>query len=543
MNNEESYSIFMPTIQDDPEQYKYVRWAVIYGLATRKYIHKYIENAYESNRILYYQAYKKSNYSSINFSRFTTETSEVLLKVAGIMAWSEEEGNYNTIFSFIEKGYKTSWKYLKRYQKINLPHFYEEIKMANRSDESNFQAIMGLFICSVKGFDFVVELKEYPTELTEEIEGSTIAMAQLFLFSKSNYDNMTLIYNKEQRKLKDEERTYLKERLKKWQVKTENQSLMHLIKNYKISAVEEVADLSLRPLAYFQKLEKDSSDIYYSSDLKTFSIINAWLEAENISWYDFHENYELNTKSFEKIAVFIYKLLLSKAINEQEEQLYFSFLLIIDSFKEAYRKTQDSYYNNRIEEVEYLAFEKEQELTDEWKLKENQWRVREKELKEKLTKLEYEKNIWKKEAESTRKKISVLETELEKAKQSEKELGTLKKYLATTEKVEDEKISMSVIEDFFRNKKIIIIGGDLSWQQKLKANFPGFIIWDADDVNRDFTPLNKADAICLCWTYMSHPMYWKAKKQINKHDLTFIYTGNHKNLEKTIIEIYKNLTM
>lgn len=541
MNNKKIYSIVMPTIQEEPKQYEYIKWTVIYGLATRKHIHKTIENTYNLNRAIYYQAFKKSEYNSFDLSRFTTETSEMFIKVAAIMAYSEEENNYKEIFSFIEKGFKFSWKYLKRHERLNLPDFYNEIKIESRTDESNYQAVMGLFISSIKGYEFVVDLDELPNGLTEEIEGSTIAMAQVFLFAKSNYDNMFLKNSKEENKLSLLEKDYINKQLKNWEVKNEDLSLMQLLRNYKNISINSQLDNNLRPLEYFKKLDRGNEEIYFSENLRTFSIINEWLETENISHYDFHENYKLTHKSFGKIASFVYKLIQNEIINEKEERMYISFLLTLDSFKEAYKETQNYYYTNRVEDVEYIAFEKELILEKEWLSKEQQWKVREKELKDKLRKVEVEKNNWKKEAEGLRKKRSILESELEQASEKEKDFEALRKYLAFKEIEEDESISMSIIEEYLKSKKIYIIGGNPSWQKKLKIKLPDFIIWDADDVNRDFSSLTQADAVCLCWTYMSHPMFWKVKKQVNKHNLPLIYTGNHKNYEKTIIEIYKNL--
>ncbi len=51
----------LPLVKDNPEMLKYLRWTVLYGLATRKHIKDSIENKYEQNKVAYYQAYKESH--------------------------------------------------------------------------------------------------------------------------------------------------------------------------------------------------------------------------------------------------------------------------------------------------------------------------------------------------------------------------------------------------------------------------------------------------------------------------------------------------
>ncbi|MCD8509380.1 MAG: hypothetical protein LRY73_05510 [Bacillus sp. (in: Bacteria)] len=92
---------------------RFVRWTVLYGLATRRHITQHIDKIYASNRIEYYQAFKNSEYADINLSLFTTDTIDMLIKVGGIMAWAHREKDHRSVFSLIEKGYKFAWNFLK----------------------------------------------------------------------------------------------------------------------------------------------------------------------------------------------------------------------------------------------------------------------------------------------------------------------------------------------------------------------------------------------------------------------------------------------
>src|SRR5690554_232247 len=120
MNKKKLYTLSMFKMDENVEEFTYVKWTVLYGLATRRYISHHINKMYDSNRIEFFQAYKRSEFTEIKLSLYSSETSEMLVKVAGIMAWSQERQDPKPIFSLINKGFKYAWNFLKRHKRMNL---------------------------------------------------------------------------------------------------------------------------------------------------------------------------------------------------------------------------------------------------------------------------------------------------------------------------------------------------------------------------------------------------------------------------------------
>ncbi|HAF0292491.1 TPA: hypothetical protein G9C53_004881 [Salmonella enterica subsp. enterica serovar Typhimurium var. 5-] len=539
MQRNNLYTIYMPTIEEVPEQYNYVTWAVIYGLATRKHIHPQIKKMYDAKRTEYYQSFKRSEFSIMDLTRFTTKTSDLLMNVAGIMAWSEEQNDYSYVYSLIEKGYKFTWNFLKRHGRINFPDFYKELKAGIRSDESNYQAVMGLFISAKKGYEMGVDIYETKEELKEEIEGSSIAMANLFIFSKKMYDKM-VIMPKEMGEIPDERnKFYFKELAESLGIKPRNNdSLLQVINNIRSSEIDETSLDGLRGLEYFKNLDKVMSDAYFAGKVRLYTILMAWLESEGISWYDLFENYYLTESSIEKISYFLQNGLESQIIMEEEQELLLCYFLVFSAFKDEYQKTKIAYQTNRMEEVEYRALEREKKLKEEWLKKESHWKKRERILEEKAKNDKFEIHNWKIESKKLREKIATLEAEIDRLKQSEKEMAAIKSFVDLQDSDVEEKVSYNDIESYLQGKSIIIIGGSPTWQNKIRSRFPNFIFWGADDVNKDLSPLDSTEGVFIYWTYLSHPMYWKVKKRMNDNKTKLFFIERNTNLELTIEQIY-----
>ncbi|MFE8698249.1 hypothetical protein ACFYKT_18155 [Cytobacillus sp. FJAT-53684] len=136
-------------LEENPELYRAFRWTIVYGLATQKHIKDYIIKNYEENRVAFFQSYKESDFGSKShdFSFFTSETHDMIIKTAGILAWAEKNNQYSLVLSMIQKGYKVSWNYVKRTKEINVINFDAELRSSKSKplteDEIRMRIAMG----------------------------------------------------------------------------------------------------------------------------------------------------------------------------------------------------------------------------------------------------------------------------------------------------------------------------------------------------------------------------------------------------------------
>lgn len=112
----------------------------------------------------------------------------------------------------------------------------------------------------------------------------------------------------------------------------------------------------------------------------------------------------------------------------------------------------------------------------------------------------------------------------------------------------DNNVSESDLDIFLKSKKIIVSGGHVNWQNKIKEKYPWFTYIDVDNVNFDVNILKTADYIFFNTLHCSHTLYFKFKNNMNvgrnKQDVKdkLIYINNNSldyfisALEKLLVE-------
>ncbi|WP_026568325.1 hypothetical protein [Bacillus sp. UNC41MFS5] len=98
------------------------------------------------------------------------------------------------------------------------------------------------------------------------------------------------------------------------------------------------------------------------------------------------------------------------------------------------------------------------------------------------------------------------------------------------------------MNEYIRSRKIIIIGGSLNWQQKLKETFPTIEFFEVDEKNRDISKIKRVDAVFINTTIFAHSFYKKIMKELSKKETPLFYLSGQNNIEKTTLEIYQWLT-
>lgn len=88
------------------------------------------------------------------------------------------------------------------------------------------------------------------------------------------------------------------------------------------------------------------------------------------------------------------------------------------------------------------------------------------------------------------------------------------------------------------SKKIVVIGGFFSWQQRLKEIYPNFTYIDTDNLNFDVNLVRDADLILFNFLHASHGLYYRLKANCNNDKIAYIANNNIAHFK---IALVKNL--
>lgn len=101
-----------------------------------------------------------------------------------------------------------------------------------------------------------------------------------------------------------------------------------------------------------------------------------------------------------------------------------------------------------------------------------------------------------------------LQQELEKLHDEDAELALEK------EQLKELQCTPKRLEKLLRSKKILIMGGHVNWQNRIKEVYPKLAYMDSDNVNFDVSVLKTADYIFFNTLHCSHTLYFKVKENI-----------------------------
>lgn len=142
------------------------------------------------------------------------------------------------------------------------------------------------------------------------------------------------------------------------------------------------------------------------------------------------------------------------------------------------------------------------------------------------------------------KEIEKLKLELERERAKNKEVDRLREVVFEFEMPDlpESKVSLAELID---GKKIVVIGGHINWQNKMKAAYPDMIIIDGHLANVDTALFKDVDLVLFNTANMSHKLYYKLIDVFRFEKVKYDYLGRVTNsalLEKEIAYlIQKNL--
>lgn len=102
-----------------------------------------------------------------------------------------------------------------------------------------------------------------------------------------------------------------------------------------------------------------------------------------------------------------------------------------------------------------------------------------------------------------------LQNEADKLREEDEELAVERDMLSELQ------CTPKRLEKLLRSKKILIMGGHVNWQNRIREVYPKLTYMDSDNVNFDVSILKNADYIFFNTLHCSHTLYFKVKDNLN----------------------------
>ena len=122
------------------------------------------------------------------------------------------------------------------------------------------------------------------------------------------------------------------------------------------------------------------------------------------------------------------------------------------------------------------------------------------------------------------KEIEKLKQALEKAEAKNKEVDLLREMVFEI-KMCDLPESKTSLAELVKGKKIVVVGGHVNWQNKMKTAYPDMIILDGHLANVDIAMFKDADLVLFNTANMSHTLYYKLIDAFRSNNVKYDYLG------------------
>ena len=98
------------------------------------------------------------------------------------------------------------------------------------------------------------------------------------------------------------------------------------------------------------------------------------------------------------------------------------------------------------------------------------------------------------------------------------------------------------ITQFINSTNCVIVGGNINWQNSLKAYLPDCRFISVDDLNRNLNFIKSSNIVIFNDSVNSHAMFKKIKSKIEDSGAKFIYCNPTTNIKLSLQNLYMKLT-
>jgi hypothetical protein len=492
-----------------------------------------IEEIYQSNQGKYYRLYKNSEFfHHPYFDQFSTETMLLVEKVAGIFLEAEQTDDYSKLLTIAKKMNNPLYRYLSGAKQ------FDGRTMVKLLHHSEHHPAIGV-TDNLTGMVFIVFLIDKIATPTSHV---AVDCAQLLEDSGVND------YIEQSNRVKLYEIDKLDKILAKQDLSDTKNLVKGITKAHRIKEANYAID-AIVGLEQSRELKELMAKRHYTAETIPEDVLSDFSARLNRTGGNTALLFFLKEMMGDVgipvdalvpaltaeewtpfLTAFIVRFDFSKISREEEEKWFWVCMLLFGVARE-YRNTREKLMAEMS--VQGALFDEE----DENARLQAELAAAKKEMEQlKADKLKLEAQL-RQEQELRRcqeKERVKLEQRVEEARQNEKELIGLRRYVFEKPDELDETIDFETKKGLLSAHHIAVIGGHPKWTKHMKEVYPDFIYFDSENVggNLDFLK-RKGLKVFFHATYNGHPLYGRVTKQMRLNDNPLYYLNESGNIERT----------
>lgn len=498
-----------------------------------------IDKAYYLDEKKYLAVYDDTGIEFTNvFSKFTLTTSDYIKKVFSIIVAEQIKGSALITTRVIKKGYKAALTFFTQRNQVSaeLYTYYMAEKEGGLEHLSGLQLDRSYMVLDFLGLHNNKPLME--THLLRETRDRFN-----FLFLNAGIDDIDILELRSKNNKGYEDLVAMV---------THNNHVSD-----SVSILFEDAKLNEELKVIDSGLFTDKTITDYLASSPTGRIINIsfiLLELFGMSG-DILGDAKISRERLISLAKYVQTISNENKMPKRESEIVFLMSLVMYALTQEYDNVRGVHYENAKSNLARRELEQERELADLKVSFENErletnsvikdLKLSNASLKKALTQnsLEYSKSL--KEAELQNKK---LQSELDKVKESEKELDFFRKYyfdtVARSEKdfQNSTKSDIDSLKQDLTSLKGVLIGGHVNLQRKLKEELPSFVFITPDDLNKNLTYVRNYDIIYFYSEHNNHSMFRKLMPTVKNSSVVLSFVSDTTNVDLLIKEMHEHAT-
>lgn len=507
-----------------------IRHFLILALGGHHFLHPFIQELYEEKKWDYYENYRKSGFPDDKvMATYTTKSEEAMRQIAGIVEWSYNHNNFDTVYKIIKKGFKFAYQYVQQRTQIDLEDFvqtYTKRKKGadNITDSEVFNNnIVVLYLCYREG---------KPCNILN-VAGEIFQQG----LQDTYFNAMTReIYFNEQKLEENKEKIHAMYDL--YPIPTKYDDNMNISRLFEYGIERKTEEIYFRD--HLTNALEARNRTFKEPYFKEIGAFAGWIKSLGINEMDLTDLTLLTKKDMDIIFLEYLSAQKENHITEDQRDMFIVACLWMQALAHHYIKTKKLYLDES-KEAFYSEIKQREEIV---KAKENELQQKEKE--------------WQLKSSREQERIEILEEELRKAqltireqhkKEEEmtdysKEVHALRTYMYEQENQEIENFSVLSIEEMakeIQNHSVAVFGGHPNWQQKMKAVLPTTVFVDVDELNKNISFIDRLEYVCINTSVFNHTFYRKLMSRLNKNQTKLLYVDGSSNAEKTLHKIYQDI--
>lgn len=468
--------------------------------AYAKGLHPMIDETYEKNIMVYYEAAINSPYYGHYLcSQSSLEFEYYFNKVLGIFAADNE-----MLFSMLKRAYKKCYRLAELYcsdrKAYGQENTHDLVTFSKDSDEYLLYLIVT--------YCFFINLLTFDDE--ENIEEDQLYLSKLL----NTVAQMNGFYTGQ--------------------------------KEFQIAKIpNRVPDQNRKQISQLKRLMRPDFLSWFKKNNKSDLVGNAYeflFDQEEISSVSVYDSIDAVTTRDLDAALLCYFISNGgkTEVNPRELEFFCTGALHIKLWIRAYRKCKEDYFKNNAQisnlEANYYKYKANSAVCEE--------KRKTAALEAKIAKLEEENRKLKEQNDILEKKNQQMEASVSKMEEPLFELAHLRNFVydLREEPVLEDNASLEEKTSSIRSKMIVVFGGPPAWQQRMKELFPDWqYIGLEHSLNTNIKDiLQNTDGVGIYTRYLTHKLYVPLIEQLRTLKIPYCYL-NSSNINQTTTELAKML--